>query len=105
MKVLLIDDTRDELSPEVKMRVNVIARDYFSGIDALMKMGPWDLVLLDHDLNTFIDNKEFTGYNIACFLEENAQYLPKDIKLISSNPPGRARQSVILSRLYNKDIK
>lgn len=106
MKVLLIDDTRDETSPNIQMKIDLIARTYEAAIDALMVMGPWDLVLLDHDLNSYNkDGKEKTGYDIVCFLERTPSCLPIDIKLVSSNPPGRARMAQVLSKLYNKEIK
>jgi len=104
-KILLIDDTRDEQSPEVRRRVDLIARNYWAGIDALVVMGPWDLLLLDHDLSSYDENsKEYTGYNICRFLEDNPQFMPKDVQLVSSNPEGRKRMSYSLSKLYNKKI-
>lgn len=104
MRVLLIDDTRDETN--VNRRIDLIARNFWTGIDALTKMGPWDLVLLDHDLNTFYpDGKELTGYDIVNYLENNPQFLPADIQLVSSNPPGRARMGQVLSRLYGREIR
>lgn len=93
-RILLIDDTRDEGSPNISRRVDIIARNYWTGIDCL-KMGNWDVLLLDHDLNSFEDindgHSEKTGYDIMLFLEENLQYLPKDIILVTSNPVGRVR--------------
>ena len=104
MRILLIDDTRDETN--VKRRVDLIARNYWSGILALEKLGPWDLVFLDHDLNTFYpDGKELTGYDIVKFLEQNPHLLPADVQLVSSNPPGRARMGQVLSKLYGRDIR
>lgn len=99
MRVLLIDDTRDESSPEIKRRIDVIARNYWEGIRELEKNGPWDLLFLDHDLNSFDDrSNEYTGYHIACFLEENPMFRPKQIICVSSNPPGRARIEAIIKR-------
>lgn len=103
-RILLIDDVRTETDSNVARRVDLIARNYWTGIDALKLMGPWDLLLLDHDLSSFIDDKEYTGYHITCFLEENPEFMPKDVKLVSSNPEGRRRMSQVLSKLYNKNI-
>lgn len=104
MKVLLIDDTREESAPNIMRKVDLIARTYSMGIEALTKLGPWDLVLLDHDLNSYVEGKEYTGYDICCFLEANLEYLPKDIQLVSSNPPGRKRMSAVVSKLYDRSI-
>lgn len=117
MRVLLIDDTRSEDAPNIMRRIDLIARNYWSGIDAIVKMGPWDLLLLDHDLNCFVtgvttpDSKkevqispiEFTGYSIMCFLEANPEYLPGKIEIVSSNPVGRKRMQMVIDKLYKKD--
>jgi len=88
--VLLIDDTRDEGS--VGRRVDIIARNYWTGIECL-KLKKWDVLLLDHDLNSFVfgTSKEYTGYDIMLFLEEHPEHLPEEIIFVTSNPPGRAR--------------
>ncbi|MCK5072283.1 MAG: hypothetical protein KAQ98_02580, partial [Bacteriovoracaceae bacterium] len=61
MGTLLIDDIRN-------LRADFVARNYADGIRALRK-GTWDHLLLDHDLGSFKNGKEFTGYDIACWLE------------------------------------
>lgn len=95
MRILGIDDTR-ELS-----EANVLARNYKEGIKQLELNGPWDLLLLDHDLASFDENgKENTGYDIVCWLEENKQYLPKKIECVSANPVGRARITLVINALY-----
>lgn len=104
-RVLLIDDTRDEGSPEVNRRVDVIARNYWEGYKQLELNGSWDLVLLDHDLNSYDkDGIEFTGYDLICDIERminNSQVeRPNKIEWVSSNPPGRARIEVVIKKLY-----
>jgi len=95
-RILLIDDCRSET--QVKRRVDVIARNYWEGMKMLKLMGPWDVLLIDHDLNSFenpADGKtEKTGYDIMLFLEEMAvdgrvEYIPSEIICVSSNPAGR----------------
>jgi len=94
MRVLLIDDIRD-------LTATVVARNYFDGIDHLKDNGPWDLLLLDHDLASFDDNgREKTGYDIMCFLEEFQEYLPKEIQLVTANPVGRDRMQKVIDKLY-----
>jgi hypothetical protein len=105
MKVLLIDDTRTEEAPNIMRKIDLIARTYWTGIDALTKMGPWDVLLLDHDLNSFVEgtNKEYTGYDVMCFLEANPEFLPKRIEVVSSNPVGRKRMQIVIDQLYKKE--
>ena len=92
-KILLIDDTRN-LS-------EIIARTYDSGI-FLLQLYKWDLLLLDHDLGCFKDGKEYTGYDILCWLEEHPEHLPKEIKLVTKNPVGKKRMEQVIKKLYFK---
>jgi hypothetical protein len=93
MRTLLIDDVRN-------LAASVIARNYDEGIRQLLLNGPWDLLLLDHDLASFDSNAvEKTGYDIMCWLEENAAYVPKEIQCVSANPVGRSRIEVVIRRL------
>lgn len=93
---LLIDDERSETDlyqqGHTRCRLTLIARNYWEGLHQLISNGPWDLLYLDHDLSSFDENnKEFTGYSIMCFLEENIEYLPSEIICVSSNPAGKKR--------------
>ena len=91
-RTLLIDDLRT-------LNVTKTARTYNAGIRAL-KRGPWDVLFLDHDFGDQDPRK--TGYGIICWLEENTQYLPKKIILVSMNPVGRKQMQVVINRLYQK---
>ena len=98
-RILAIDDCR-ELS-----FAHVLCRTYNDGIAALKFLGPWDVLYLDHDLGA-LDRQytdtgaEATGYKILCFLEENPQYLPKKIELVTSNPVGRIKMVDLIKKLY-----
>lgn len=86
MRILAIDDARE------MTQASVVARNYNEGIKQLQNNGPWDLLLLDHDLASFeADGKEKTGYDIMCWLEQNIEFLPAQIECVSANPVGRAR--------------
>ncbi len=86
MRILVIDDVRDIDTADY------VARNAFDGMKQLAENGPWDLLMLDHDLATFDrDGKEITGYDILCWLEENPQYLPADLHILSANPVGRRK--------------
>lgn len=97
MRVLAIDDTRD------MTQASVVARNYDEGIRQLQMNGPWDLLLLDHDLASFDDTgKEKTGYDIMCWLEQNTEHLPGRIECVSANPVGRARIIAVCVSLYRE---
>jgi hypothetical protein len=94
MRVLLIDDCKNLGNPDI------IARNYNSGIEALTKLGPWDCLLLDHDLDSFDENGyEFTGTNIMNFLIENIEYAPKEIRCVSQNPIGYKKINLLINDL------
>lgn len=97
-RTLLIDDVRT-------LNADRIARTYDEGIAALQEES-WDTLLLDHDLGCFDENgREYTGYDVMCFLEENPQYLPLlDIRIVSANPVGRDRMQRIIDVLYCKHV-
>ena len=97
MRVLAIDDLRD------MTEASVVARNYDEGIRQLQINGPWDVLLLDHDLASFDETgKEKTGYDVMCWLEENTKYLPAKIQCVSANPVGRARIISVCVKLYRE---
>ena len=107
LRRLLIDDTREETSSNIQMRLDVIARNYWEGINQLKLNWPWDLLLIDHDISSFellggLSGKEWTGYDIMFWLEDpaNEQYRPKKIVCVSSNPPGAKRIQMVIDKLY-----
>ncbi len=93
-RVLLIDDERTSKSANVRHPVTAIARTFSEGMNQLKHNGPWDLLLLDHDLASFEDGVEKTGYDIIKWLEDMAfsdciGFVPKKIECVSDNPVGR----------------
>lgn len=93
-RILLIDDVRN-------MDADVIARNYWEGIKQLELNGPWDLLLLDHDLASFDKHgREKTGYDVMLYLEQFPSKLPKEIEFVTSNPVGRQKMKVVRRKLY-----
>lgn len=90
MKTILIDDIRN-------LPADRVARTFEDGIEALKNEGPWDLLLLDHDLGQE-DGKDGTG--IVNWLEENKNLMPKEVIIVSSNPVGRNRMRLVLDKIY-----
>jgi len=98
-KILMIDDLRT--SKDVREDPTKIARTFEEGIAAL-KSEAYDLLYLDHDLGE-ANGKD--GSAIMNFLEENPQFLPGKIELITSNPIGRMYMQTVIDRLYGKGSK
>lgn len=64
-----------------------------SAWEALLKLEllQFDVVSLDHDLASFVGNKELTGYDVLMWLVErkhNGLHVPSVIKVHSANPVG-----------------
>jgi CheY-like chemotaxis protein len=103
MKILLIDDmrTKSYIASTYGIDVTEVAKTYQEGIKQLEIGGPWDALLLDHDLSSYDDNgKELTGTDIMNFLEQNPDLLPKKIICVSANPVGKRRIEEIINKIY-----
>ena len=92
MRTLLIDDERT-------IDCTMVVRIYDEGILAL-QIEKWDELLLDHDLGDPDERK--TGYGIMCWLEQNVQYIPRRIILITLNPAGRKNMLLVLRNFVAK---
>jgi hypothetical protein len=92
MRTLLIDDFR-------QLKADFTATTYELGIISLEDYGPWDLLLLDHDLG---EDPPHDGYGIVCWLEQHPQYFPKQVRVVSSNPVGRQNIERVLEKHYTK---
>jgi hypothetical protein len=110
---LLIDDTRTEeelYAMGLPCRVDLIARNYWEGYKQLWQNGPWDVLYIDHDLQSYDKNGlEFTGYDIMCDIEcegelvgYNYESIPKKIICVSSNPSGRKRIEQVIDNIERK---
>jgi len=91
MKILLIDDLKT--FPNC-----TICRTYDAGLAALSSES-WDLLLLDHDLG-----EEKTGYDLLCWLEQNPQFVPKDIQIVSLNGAGRDKMQLVVRNLFERTL-
>ncbi len=92
-RTLLIDDVRWAPANAA------VARTFNAGIAFLQEEGPWDLLLLDHDLGD--PNPKKTGYDVLCWLEEHPRYMPKDIRLVTQNPVGREKMQPLINKLLS----
>lgn len=114
-RVLLIDDLRN-------LEANVIARDPIEGIRQLRLCGPWDVLLLDHDMATYEeDGTEITGYDVLLWLEEmihtgkthqgqthaltisdRENLLPPSIRLVTDNASARTKMESAIKAIRQK---
>ncbi|MCK9267239.1 MAG: hypothetical protein M0P14_00830 [Alkaliphilus sp.] len=97
MKILVIDDMRT--FPEATK----ICKTFDEGMKALQEE-KWDVLYLDHDLcgREQQDWENKTGYQIACFLEENVEFLPNKVICVSANPVGKKRIKQALRNAYKR---
>jgi hypothetical protein len=96
MKTLLIDDIRD-------LTADLIARSYEAGIFAL-KHHKWELLRLDHDLSSYVNGVEKTGYDVLCWLEQNPQHMPQQIELVTANPVGRLKMNALIRNWQERGV-
>lgn len=75
---------------------------------ALLKTGNVEVASLDHDLSLMATlgypDKELTGYDVVCWMEENNVWPSRGCYVHSANPVGKQRMELVL-RKYNKLIK
>ena len=95
MKTILIDDERD-------IQVDIVARNYADGIERLKNDGPFTTLYLDHDLASYYDGIEKTGYDVMCWLEEHIEYAPEEIICVSANPVGKRRIEQVIQNIYRR---
>lgn len=95
MKNLWVDDERP--APEGWD----LAKSYQEAIDKLETIN-YDKVSLDHDIASFDENGEKTGYDIALWLANRKytsdEYIPSKIECHSANPVGRLRIEGVVNR-------
>lgn len=105
MRVLLIDDIRNEvfIAATYGIEVSHVAKNFTQGIISLVSQ-KWDLLLLDHDLSSYVEDVEKTGYDVMLFLEKNPEYLPGEIMLVTSNPVGRDKMNVVIKILKEQGL-
>lgn len=61
-----------------------------------------DILSLDHDLGIFVDEKEETGYDVLCWLEQNLVYMPNEVLIHTANPVARRRMELVLSAIERR---
>lgn len=96
-KKLWIDDIR--AAPDATWDV---AKNYWEAID-LLRVKDYVTVSFDHDIASFAQDREFTGYDILCKIEEAQVFgakVPVDLYVHSANPIGRGRMQIVIDKIY-----
>lgn len=86
-KTLLIDDLRNPGNPSKGIPDDaVVARTYREGIEKLQQ-NKWDCLCLDHDLGDFSgpEGRELTGQSVLDWLEQNPEFIPDRIRIVTDN--------------------
>ena len=91
-RILLIDDCRSPANYDATHT----ARTFNKGLE-MIREGSWDVIIFDHDLGD--EDPAHTGYDLMCYLEQNPEYIPKDIWICTSNPVGRVKMQALANRL------
>lgn len=102
---LFVDDVRD-MPEDCEQYTWTIARTAW---EALIKLEliEFEVLSLDHDLASFVGNKELTGADIAVWLAKRShdgKYVPPDIRIHSANPVGAKNIDEIVRRYLTKKV-
>lgn len=72
----------------------------------LLKAGGVELVSLDHDVNVFAAEREFTGMDVLLWVEEQVAtqgLVPPEIRVHSANSPAHARMLKAVEAILRLD--
>ena len=77
-----------------------------SAYEALLKLEllQFEVISLDHDLASFVGNKEITGYDILLWLVQRklaGEYVPRCIKIHTANPVGALRMKETVEKYWD----
>jgi CheY-like chemotaxis protein len=92
MRILILEDSVERQEQFYKNLINYDVEITDSSKTAIQKLSneKWDILFLDHDLGgeAYVPSGENTGYEVAKFLEENQQFMPRNIVVHSLNSVG-----------------
>lgn len=109
LKALILEDDHNRMS---QMHTKMIGIAHLTIVEtaneaiAALTDDSWDLLSLDHDLGgeEMVDSGPGTGYEVACWLENNPHKQPAVIWIHSLNPVGRNRMSQALPDAQQKPL-
>ncbi len=76
-----------------------------SAWEALLKLEllQFDIVSLDHDLSSFVGNKELTGYDVLIWLVNrklDGLHVPSQVNVHCANPEGRRKMLEVVAKYW-----
>lgn len=99
----------DDIRPAPSESTRLVARDYWTALELLEEH--WNvlsLVSLDHDISSFRDGKEYTGYDVLCWIENKAAQNNSPIEFTlcihSMNPVGRERMQKTIQSMRDRNL-
>jgi len=102
---LWLDDIRDPIDQ------GYVGWTWVKTVDdaiSLLKTGNVVRASLDHDLSLLATlgypDKEKTGYDVICWMEEHNIWPEKGVRVHSMNPVGRQRMMAVIVK-YNKELQ
>ena len=96
---LFVDDLRDQPQDD-ESHTWTTSRTVWEALTKLSLI-EFDVLSLDHDLDSFLGYKELTGYDITLWLasrKNEGLYIPPDIRIHSANPVGRENMQSVITR-------
>jgi len=100
MRILILEDSEDRIYAFKKKLAGHYV-EYYNNvkecIQSLKGNGPWDYLLLDHDLdNKFNPPSDGTGYEVAKYVANHPDICPRRILIHSANNVGAAAMMRVL---------
>ncbi len=107
MKILVVDDQRIFKSlPDVEEGIEIEhVTTALAGLYAIYLKGPWDLVVLDHDLGVMGSGTDIVNEMERMMFEEDIKPPVKTFKLCTYNGYGRQYMTTVLDRIGYKNVE
>lgn len=96
MKILILDDSQSRLTTFRRNLIGAVVTCVEHAEDCIKELednGPWNCVMLDHDLDgqVYVPSGPGTGYEVALWLKNNPDKKPNKIILHTCNEQGAQR--------------
>lgn len=99
-RILVLDDDLNRQKAFKQALIGTILEQVYTAKEAIQKLKdhPFDAVFLDHDLGgkTMVASGEGTGFEVAKWLYDNPDRMPKQIIIHSFNPVGAQCMKALL---------
>ena len=105
MRILILDDDLDRHATFKRKLIGAIIHSVEESshcIEKIKKEDPFDLILLDHDLGgqVYVPSGPGTGFEVAEWLRDHPEKMPKLVILHTCNEHGAGRMLEVLPDAY-----